>query len=285
MYALIVVTFFLSFWLDLLPDFKKISLLSQLSDYYPDVVKCLDKNTQDRNIRNGMAQYWLAKYVTMLSKNNLHVVQVRQVGQGLFLDHWVNNLNWYNNDFEFIITKEIPGSMRSIYESSMIGEFGNPADIFLCEDAKVLVYNRKEDTNFQKQFKKFFFFDFYASDLPSETGKVIGLSRIASEESSEKGYLTYGPYVNLLIGDYVFEIYYYAKKHNDQNVGKWDIMIHPTNKIEDKEKIGKGIIENEGKNIISGIFKIREDAKTEIRTYYEGRGILRVDKITIKRIR
>jgi hypothetical protein len=283
MSALVVSVFLLSFWLGVLPNFKNISALSNLGDYYPDLVKCLDENAKARNLHNGLSQYWYAKYITMLSKSNLHVVQVVQAGGGLFFDHWINNLNWYNNDFEFVIADEI--GMRAIYESFIVGGFGKPAETFSCEGKKVLVYNRKEDVNFQTQFRKFFSFEFYASELFSETGRVVGLSRIAEEESSQKGYLTYGPYVNLMIGDYAFEISYYAKKSDDTDVGRWDIIIRSPNNAK-SERVAKGVIEKEGEHVISGVFKIREnDLKMEVRTYYKGRGTLRVDKITIRRIR
>jgi hypothetical protein len=41
----------------------------------------------------------------------------------------------------------------------------------------------------------------------------------------------------------------------------------------------------EGNNIIAGVFKVRDEGKTEIRTYYQGKGILRVDKIKLRKIR
>lgn len=283
-YGLAVGTIVLSLFLGTLSNFKYISSLIQLSDYYPAFIECLDRNTRFRNIRSGMTQYWRAKYITMLSKNNLHVVQVQQIGHGIFFDHWINNLNWYNADFEFVITDTVLGDIRSIYEPAIVERFGEPADAFSCENKKVLVYNRKGDGDFHKQFRKYFSFDFYASQLPSETGRIFGLSRIANEESHKKGYLTYGPYLDLLIGDYYFEIHYYAEKSNKgKYVGQWDILIHAPD--EGIQVLKKGEIEEEGNNMISGIFKIRDIGKIEIRTHYKARGILRVDKIKVRRIR
>jgi hypothetical protein len=221
----------------------------------------------------------------MLSKNNLHVVQVVQAPyeiHGLVPEHQINNLNWYNTDFDFVITNDLPA--RKIDERQIIRDFGEPADIFSCENKNILVYNRKQDAAFQKQFRKYFSFDFYALQLPSDTGRLFGLSRIA-EEASKKGFLTYGPYVELLIGDYYFEIHYYAKSNGEgKDVGKWDIITHTSNEIE-KESTKKGLIEGDGNNIVSGVFKIRKIGRTEIRTYYKGRGTLRIDKIKIDRIR
>ena len=245
------------------------------------------RSLRARNIRNGIAQYWRAKYITMLSKNNLHVVQAVHAPyeiRGLVPEHQINNLNWYNHDFEFVITDPVIDAPRKINERKIIEDFGEPADVFSCDNKNILVYNRKQDRAFQKQFRKHFSFDFYALQLPSDTGRLFGLSRIA-EESSKKGFLTYGPYVELLIGDYYFEIHYYAKKDNSGKViGKWDIITHTSDELA-RESIKIGIIEKEGNNIISGVFKVREVGITEIRTHYKGRGILRVDKIKIQRIR
>ena len=290
LYALAAATLVIAVSSGAFGDLRKISSLANLSDYYPEFVRCLDQQTKARNIRNGMTQYWDAKYLSVLSKNHLHLVQVRQLEHGLFLEHLVNNLNWYNTDFEFVITEEVPGDLRSIWESIVVGDFEKPADTFTCQDKngvarKVLVYNRPQDTTFQKLFQKYFTFAYAAADLPSETGQVSGLSRIANEGSSQKGYLTYGPYATLIIGDYTFEIHYYAKKSDDHDVGKWDVVIHSAN-TEKGVRLSKGIFKKEGAQVMAGEFKIRgEVAKTEIRTYYEGRGTLRIDKITIRRIR
>lgn len=288
-YILIILTCVLYVSSGAFTDLKNISSLVNLVDYYPDFVRCLDEQAAVRNIRNGMTQYWYAKYGSLLSKHPLHLVQVRQLPQGLFMEHFVNNLNWYNHDFEFIITEEVPSNMRSIWESMVIEKYGEPADTFSCEDEKglerkILVYNRLGDESFQQIFRKYFSFTFYAADLPSETGKLVGLSRVADEESSTEGFLTYGPYVTLRNGDYSFEIHYYAQKSHNKSVGKWDVITHTTNAVETKS-ILKGNLEKEGENIISEVFKVRKIGKTEIRTYYTGNGTLRINKILINRLR
>jgi hypothetical protein len=283
-YALIVLILLFSASLGVLQDFKNISSLSQLLDYYPDFVKCMDRKTKERQLQNGLSLYWYAKHLSMLSKNNLHVVQVNQAGPGLLMKHWINNLNWYNNDFEFVIADEVSEAFGSIYSAPIIEGFGEPAETFSCENKKVLVYNRKEDEHFQKQFKRLFSFEFYAAQLPSNTGRMYGLSRIASEETAERGALTYGPYLDLLIGDYYFEIHYFAKKNDSgKDVGKWDILMHLPK--EETKNLKEGTIDREGNNTISGVFKVRNTGNLEIRTHYKDRGILRVDKIKIKRIR
>jgi hypothetical protein len=139
----------------IVPKLKDLSSLSELSDLYPDFVECLDKACYERNIKNGIVNYWLAKPISMLSKNNLHVVQIisKSKDGNYSLFHWVNSLEWYKRDFEYIIFD--PNKRRGIHyydKAKAIQRFGSPADSFYCGNMNVLVYNRKTDKSFQKQF-------------------------------------------------------------------------------------------------------------------------------------
>jgi hypothetical protein len=175
---------------------QRLPALAELSDFYPDVVACIDEHTRKYNVKNGLSQYWLARPLTMLSKNDLNVVQVRHgMGYSLIPNHWINNYNWYNQKFEFVITEILPNNPRSIYPQAIVRAFGPPAHRFRCDQRTVLVYNRERDQHFQEQFKDRFFREFSASELPSETGRVAGTSRIAESPHDQPGALTYGPYV------------------------------------------------------------------------------------------
>jgi hypothetical protein len=266
---------------------KHVPALAQLSDYYPPFVQCLDKNTRDRNLRYGISSYWLAKYITMLSKNSLHVVQAGQTSDGLFIDQWINNLNWYDKDFEFIVLDtRAKAGFRTISQTRILETFGEPADIFACPSSSrkrwIFVYNQEGDKDFRQSLRHIKDFDFYAFELPSQIGRPFGLSRIAEEPTDDRGSLIYGPYLSLSIGAYYFEIHYYAKKNNTgKNVGKWDVILHAP---ENFETLKEGKIKKDGRNIISGVFTIRKAGSTEIRVHYYGRGTLRVDKIKIRKI-
>lgn len=272
-----------------LGNLKSISSLAALADYYPEFARCVDENAQRRNIRNGLTQYWDAKYLSMLSKTGLHLVQVRQLQQGLWMEHFVNNLNWYNTDFDFVILEEVAGNPRSIWESNVIADYGAPADEFMCRDERgnnrlVLVYNRPENAQFRTLFRRYFEFEFSAAELPSETGQVVGSRRQAETSLNQKGFLTYGPYVALEWGDYTFTIEYEAQPTAGKKAaGAWDIVFHDQHDVIATMKKGK--FTRQGQQTVSGVFNIRADGNTEIRTYYSGAGRLAVEKITIRRIR
>ena len=266
---------------------KNLGTLARLSDYYPPFVRCLDKHAQNKQLRYGVSSYWRAKYITMLSKNNVQVVQAFQIADRLSIDHWINNLNWYNNDLEFIvIDKRSRGRMRQISQTSLLQTFGPPAERFACKRAshvtRIFVYNRDTDTDFRESLRYRKKFDFYALELPSNTGRQVGLSRVAEESTDKRGNLTFGPYLALPIGKYAFEIHYYAQKNSHgENVGKWDIVMHTAGET---DRLKQGKIEKDGTNSISGTFTVRKTEPIEIRIYYSGRGTLRVDKIKVRKI-
>lgn len=267
---------------------KDISALSDLSDYSTPFIKCITENTEKNDIKNGIAQYLQAKYISMLSKNNLNIVQTYP---NLSPFHWTNNLNWYNTDFEFVIIDNNIPPLYKIDKPKIIQRFGNPASIFKCENSEILVYNRSGDVLFQKQFqgniafasfdKPNDTFEFYGANLPSLVGKPLGFSMGADENwNSTPGYLTYGPYAILPKGEYYFEIHYFAEGGNIP-IGSWDVVI---GEDDDLLSINTGDITKTGKNVISGTFKIPKKQRTQIRTFYNGAGALFVDKIVLERL-
>lgn len=129
-------------------NLKNLPVLAQLSDHYPVIVKCLDQQCSKYGITNGLSLYWEAKYFSMLSKKNLHIVQVWGGQNRLPAPRYgINNLYWYDEKFEFIIFD--PGRKtprRAFIDKSMILEcFGPPAHILQCQHFEVLVYNRASD--------------------------------------------------------------------------------------------------------------------------------------------
>jgi hypothetical protein len=261
-------------------NLSQITQLSKLSDFYPDNVRCLDSYAARKHIHNGIAQYWRARPITMLSKKNLLIVQAKP---NLYPMHWINNLNMYNNLFEFIITDTDMKDAWRINAQRVRAKFGNPASSNSCNDFNVLVYNRPEDTAFQRQFHQLFNFSFDAVQLSSETGRIIGSGRIADPGSSAKGCLAKSPDLNLWIGDYQFEIAYFASPNNGSPVGTWDVVLHtPEN---EQIILKKGKIELDGEGVISGVASIRQSGRTEIRTFYQGRGVLRIDALRIRRLK
>jgi len=136
----------------LLRDWHGLAKLSTFADYYPSLVKCIDENAVRLRLKNGIATYWQARYVTALSKNHL---QVAQVTTDLSLLHWLNSLAEFNIEPEFVlIDVGLPeGDDNRIDEKGVLGSFGEPAIDFQCESIKALVFNRSSDVGLKKLFK------------------------------------------------------------------------------------------------------------------------------------
>jgi hypothetical protein len=206
--------------------------------------------------------------------------------RGIVIDHFINNLNWYNNDFDFVVTEDHGTTLRAIQSTKIIRQFGEPADRFECNDRngarrEVLVYNRPEDRSFQQQYRTHFARQFAAADLPGQIGDIIGTSR--SVQEGPAGFLAYGPYIELFLGDYRFELDYESHSPEEEPAGKWDVLFHPST-TSSPDIIADGLLTGHGSNTITGRFAIREPGEIEIRTFYTGHGSLKVNRLLIKRI-
>lgn len=270
------------------PEAFNVRQLAKLRDYYPPIVECLDREAQNRQLQYGMAQYWWAKYLTLLSKHDLHVVQVFQGGYlPLMPQSWINNFNWFHHDFEFIMTEPQATAPYLPSENYIANVFGTPADTFLCEGAKFLVYNHPEQNAFREQFMPFFDFTAPASELLSAIGTVKGQSRVA-EPPDPAGWLTYGPYRYFPIGDYAVTIQYSADMTDSVDVpGKISVGFWDVNFIrrETHQTLAKSKLPPAASGQITGTIRIRELGEIEVRTHYNGTGRLQVDTIHIQRIR
>jgi hypothetical protein len=249
--------------------------LSELADFYPEQVKCLDDYAGRQNLHSGIAQYWLARPITMLSKRNLLVVQAKA---DLFPDHWINNLNAYDNRFDFILADTAMGGPRAIKASRVRDRFGEPADSARCGEFEVLAYNRPEDEAFQRQFLKLFNFSFDAAQLASEAGRTAGAA------SGVGDCLAKTPPLDLWIGTYRFEIAYSAPSAGGSSAGTWDVVWHPSEN-EAVRLLKKGVLRSDGNGVVSGSFPVRGSGRIEIRVFDGSRGNLRIDALRLKRIR
>ncbi|MHB8095756.1 MAG: hypothetical protein ACYDH0_12555 [Candidatus Aminicenantales bacterium] len=255
--------------------------LAELADFYPDQVRCLDGYAEREHLQNGIAQYWLARPLTMLSRRNLLVVQAKP---DLAPDHWINNLNAYDNRFDFVLTDTNPAAMPRINARRVREKFGEPAGSFACEDFNVLAYNRPEDLDFQRQYRRLFNFAFNAAELESDIGRIVGSSRIADAASGVQGCLAKSPALDLFIGDYRFEIVYSASSDGGAPAGTWDVVLHSS---ENGEEIilKKGTMDPDGASLVSGEFALRRAGRIELRAFYGGKGVLRIDALRLNRMR
>jgi phosphoglycerol transferase len=118
---------------------------------------------------------------------------------------------------------------------------------------------------------------FYGSELPSQTGRIDGTSRIAEEGKDGDGFLIYGPYEQLQKGVYNIQLSY----SSTNSIGKWEIAFDMGRKILDS---GELPVEESGRFCRSiSIVKEYAEHAMEFRVMYPGQGSLKIYKLEIKR--
>lgn len=261
--------------------------IRQLNQYYNDFVECVDQGVRLRGAHRGLAQYWQARQISMLSRAGLDVVAV---GSNLSIYHWINNLYWYDhNDFDFVmIDPSMPDFMR-FTRADVISRFGQPSDEFDCGGTNILTYTDPQNhVAFRSQFKNNPALirlknagestTYPANLLNSQVGTLVGHTRTISD-SNPSGFLTYGPYVHLLEGAYQFELAYSASAPSSH----WDVSISsPTGQ---PVILQKGELEPAKAGRVTNSFVLDQEAFVEIRAFYGGIGELSVQDITLKRLR
>ncbi|MCB1770122.1 MAG: discoidin domain-containing protein, partial [Candidatus Competibacteraceae bacterium] len=126
-------------------QFDNIKSLKRYSVFYPPVMECLDRNLHTRRLKNGIGNYWDAKYFTMLSRYNLKITQVRD--KDILLYHWISNFEWYKRfPPNFIILNTKMSDPHLFIEEDVIKKFGYPNDRFECLNRIVLIYDNLNST-------------------------------------------------------------------------------------------------------------------------------------------
>ena len=126
---------------------------------------------------------------------------------------------------------------------------------------------------------------FMASELPSRVGEIVGDTRMAQEGRHKAGFLTFGPYIDLAEGKYLLTLSYTGHSPEGTNLGWWDVFVQKPEKM----RIMRGDIRTpDGPGVAVAVFSIPRQlsgARTEIRTYYNGVGLLSVKSLTIEKLR
>ncbi len=116
-------------------------------EYAPDYVRALDDQAKKYGIKYGVAGYWQARLITLLSKTGLRVYQV-DLSLNPFL--WVSNAEWYRKSvedraakpcFSFVVLND---PLWKISRETVVSRFGEPAHELSAAGVPVLVYLDRE---------------------------------------------------------------------------------------------------------------------------------------------
>jgi len=247
----------------------------RLGDPAP-LVACLDAE----GLRAGIGDYWTAKQTMFLSDRRLHFVQLTPDGQIMrfnFNDAWFSGRADDGTPFtaNFIVTTRLD-------QDALRRDYGDPARVITCAGQQVWLYDHPLE--FAVKFAPALRAHsprpdtIAGADLPGETGNVAGLSRVA-DASAKPGWLTFGPYAELLSGDYVVRLEF----RSDQPGNRWQVVTDGA-----RVELATGVLpDTDGAlQTIEVPMHLGEDGAhaLEVRSWFAGRGTLEVATLSIARL-
>lgn len=257
--------------------------LAAVPAYQDPVATCLLQETEKRNLRYGLAEYWQANYLTAVTQGKLRVVSV---AGSLSPDLWNSTPHNYEYPFEFIIVNPHVNEHWQIDDKTLIRKFGPPIDSFRCDDFTVYTYDYDSNLHLQSWFPHHPILanfdqigevaELYGYTLYSHVdATTVGMSLGASDQD---GTLAYAPLLALPAGHYAVELDMLAE---NRDVGRWEIH---TIKQDEREIINQEPITQAGNLQIAGAFTLTKQTNVDIVVKYEGTGALYVDRIRVVRV-
>lgn len=267
-----------------LPAAPRLPELAAHLDYYPPLVRCVDEHARRLGLRAGLAHFWQARELALLSREGVFGASARD---RLEPRHWVNTLADYNRSFDFVL---VDTSMTApdllIDEGFVRARFGEPAEVALCGETRLLAYNRPADAPFQEHARLSGAvvrlrrpgepLRFPAAVLPREVGADEGMARLAD---GRQGFLIRGPGLRLDPGSYSFRIDYRAGGAGPRP-GYWDVLVHGPGGA---RVVASADVPAAG-STVRAVFGLDEPGEVEIRVLYEGRGPLTISALTVERL-
>jgi hypothetical protein len=268
------------------PSLPKVRALAAYGDYYPPLVACLDANAPRYGLRSGIAQYWQARPIEMLSRRNLQAVTIRP---DLTPWHWLGSLDWYNRDIDFAVVDNSPlGDIFSARASTLAESFGPPATVFSCGDSDIYVYNRPGDTAFQEYLRQTALYTLLerpgrvitlgASELRGEVGTLNGPTR--STAPGQKGYLVLSNWLSLDEGAYLMRIDYAA--HSERDPGFVEVSGQGASS---ELELTSPLPLHSGRRNADIHFALATSTQVQIQIYTNGSGQLGLEKIQLIRLK
>lgn len=250
-------------------------------DYYPEEISCLDKALKFEKVNNGIAQYWDAKRIQMLSNENLNIAQYLS---DLSEMPWITSEKFFRERYDFAIISRVAEPQYKISTDYLVRINGAPRKIYNCGNKDLYIYDKNE-MRVVKFSKIGDSYTWKGCDLPSIIGASDSDCGMNRANYVKEGFVTYGPYEKLPVGGYHFEISYSSNSSAYDEIGNWDVLMALPQK---GELIGGGkIFGTDGRlAVINGDFSINnldELVPIEIRTYARDKFDLTVKFVKITR--
>ncbi|CAH0992010.1 hypothetical protein SIN8267_02125 [Sinobacterium norvegicum] len=132
-------------------------------------------------------------------------------------------------------------------------------------------------------------YSYKGSDLPSQSGEVVGSSRVIYNKKSPPSYITYGPYIQLKPGRYSYSMMFSSSLPQTESAAKFDVRTTNTQDNALKELVIYGsnneTASTEGEFIIPpGAMGKNARTNIEARMYYLGQGDFSVISLEFKKL-
>jgi hypothetical protein len=251
-----------------LTDFRKISNIKK--KYYPYEVSCIDKALKNYD-HYGIANYWTARPFTLFSKEKLHITEVFN---NLAPFKFATNIEKVSsrNSYTFAIMNLTPiistPNAIELDENYIVNINGTPHKKVICGGKKLLIYpnGTLKVQVFNQKGDSFIWPAFILSSQFSNVG--INATNRYVKASEGKGFVSFGPYVNLIPGKYKVSISYVSNLGTNITIGYWDISSNSGSTVNYKfnlfgtNKIGK---------VINKKFLVTSNNSFEFRVYTYGK--------------
>lgn len=250
-------------------------------NFYPSEIACVDNFIENTGAKFGIAPYWQAKYMWMLSNKNIVIAQYKG---DLSRDLWITNKAWYKNTYDFALTAIGLDSEELDFE--LLKQInGQPSNIARCGSLQVIQFNNGLNTRLFSGANKSY--TWKACKLPGYVGvDNTDCNRIATESAHKSGHITFGPYIPLSYGQYKLEIKYRSSLATNSTAGHWDVVA-ALSKEAKQMLAGKLEGTNNAVKLITGEFWVPNEVaeeKFEFRTYYQGQGDLVIESMTLTKL-
>lgn len=266
----------------LLFDGIRSSPATPVQAYYPEQIACIDRALGATGLRNGIAQYWDAKYVQAFSQ---HRLALAQHDYDLHETRWITSERYFRPAYDFAIISEDAEKTSSLPAHLIVATNGEPAQSVACGNRTVLLFGPDK-----LRLKRLVNLDaghrWRGCMLPTQLGKPTPACEIEKTDPDTEGFLTYGPYEALAAGKYVFEIDYASSMPATGNAGEWDVVLNSpggANRIHAGAMPGT---DNRNRTL-SGTFDVSKRdhmAKLEIRIKSNKNGTMKVNALWVKHV-
>ena len=109
------------------------------TDYYPSEIACIDDVLKNSNARNGVAQYWDARYLQTFSKLKLNVAQY---SKNLDPMNFFTSNRYFRRSYDFAISSRNVNNAWDIPVDALIRVGGQPSIVKRCGSRTLYVFEK-----------------------------------------------------------------------------------------------------------------------------------------------